>query len=1365
VCGANEYSTDGLVPHGGSCDACPSARVTIGSTAADHTTIAGCRAVCPSDTYSETGYDEDGIGRGCAACLSGHTAGSSAAAHTREASCIDDAAATNAVCGVNSVSSTGYSTGANNAGCTVCAGSSVTVGNNQSLADSHITCAAVCGDNTYSTSGYDSDGLGTGCAPCSGMGPDKVATGADAASHQTCVDPPPPNPPPPSPPPSPLPPLPPPPRPLPPVPPAGAAYCTPAVAAMDAATAVGGACKACTAATGAATGCADACPACLNALDNYLAACDGDFEALNYGTLEAYTGRLDLSDCYHWLSVASRPYAALYCGAAFDHVVQYVQSAAHATVVVDGSGVMTTTYSCLLANTAACPVECQDDLDLLAAACHAEDAVDWRGNGLNAFLTSAGAPNGTQVTPFDAFQLFRNGTASVPTNLMNGVVSAAPLPLDLSACVGNKSGVYAAYSPPPSPPRPAQPLPPSQPSPPPSPLLLPLPPRSPPPLSVPVKTADPGFSVSAAVGLGGYTSAIFDDVAQAAFTYGLAAALYVAADDVVVISISEYTFGGGASGRRLLVATGIVVAFTVDTDTTETTVALTLSIGAVQSSPVALALALQGAGLAVNASSVELTQQPVVAAKTRPPPGMLPPTVSVITVSPSASSVNPTAQSTLSAVTTSSAPASSLKLLWSVVPAAALNLSDPTRVGTTLSSSTLGLLPGALAPDTSYTFRLTVSDAFGKASSSVLVTTMSVPAGGVALASPINGVELQTPFTFTTSNWMDSNLPLQYSFSFISDSGDGINSTTLLADFSNRTSITGVLLPAGMNVLQVLARNSLNGTSVLPASITVAVSRQVFASADAQASFLNTLISSNSASDPPLTAAAATATVALVSSIAGMLNDPGSLLSNNATAAADTRANLLDLVGSATALASTAEALASAADTVNMLVSNPAQVSAAGAATALGVLEVISSGGAGGKVVISPAASAGVAAGLSSVATAALAPNSSVSPAVLATVSNVVNSLATNLLSALSTPGAAPVTVSSPLIQLSVALDVAGPGSRLFSAPLSAPGSKSSFAPLPADIFDSGSGRRRLLADTGVRTQFSSLAFDSHTQDANSTGTTTLAFSTASGELNISGLRTPIRFKLPAVPLADGLKAQCQFWDKVADKYSAVGCVSLPDPLPPNHTVSWKAGFTVDSDAAMSAAWNFSGPLVDAPSRCIFEVLDCTLNTTRAVYPNPARPFDFPAVSCNASISTEPILAISGSACTLIQADNAFGCYWNNSKHAFEGAGCVASGGPVQCACRHRACPMVKTSGHFVDLTDAALHPGSFAVPVTVTEFAGKSKPSLPMASMSDMLGLNPADIVTKLKLLFQVVIILFGLSASVAPCNCLRALTNPATQ
>jgi hypothetical protein len=52
---------------------------------------------------------------------------------------------------------------------------------------------------------------------------------------------------------------------------------------MDGATLAGGACAACASATGAAGGCTAACPRCGNALDNYVAACAGNFTALNYG--------------------------------------------------------------------------------------------------------------------------------------------------------------------------------------------------------------------------------------------------------------------------------------------------------------------------------------------------------------------------------------------------------------------------------------------------------------------------------------------------------------------------------------------------------------------------------------------------------------------------------------------------------------------------------------------------------------------------------------------------------------------------------------------------------------------------------------------------------------------------------------------------------------------------------------------------------------------------------------------------------------------------------------------------------------------------------------------------------------------------
>ena len=56
------------------------------------------------------------------------------------------------------------------------------------------------------------------------------------------------------------------------------------------------------------------------------------------------------------------------------------------------------------------------------------------------------------------------------------------------------------------------------------------------------------------------------------------------------------------------------------------------------------------------------------------------------------------------------------------------------------------------------------------------------------------------------------------------------------------------------------------------------------------------------------------------------------------------------------------------------------------------MLQFISSGGMGGNMTITPAASAGVAASLSSIATAALDPASPVSLSVLTVISNVVGS-------------------------------------------------------------------------------------------------------------------------------------------------------------------------------------------------------------------------------------------------------------------------------------------------------------------------------------------------------------------------------------
>ena len=92
---------------------------------------------------------------------------------------------------------------------------------------------------------------------------------------------------------------------------------------MDNATSSGGVCASCPSSTGLAVGCANACAACVNVLDDYLAACAGNFTALNYDVLMGFVDRLNATtnDCSDWATLLARPFASSFCGAAFDHVV------------------------------------------------------------------------------------------------------------------------------------------------------------------------------------------------------------------------------------------------------------------------------------------------------------------------------------------------------------------------------------------------------------------------------------------------------------------------------------------------------------------------------------------------------------------------------------------------------------------------------------------------------------------------------------------------------------------------------------------------------------------------------------------------------------------------------------------------------------------------------------------------------------------------------------------------------------------------------------------------------------------------------------------------------------------------------------
>jgi hypothetical protein len=320
-------------------------------------------------------------------------------------------------------------------------------------------------------------------------------------------------------------------------------------------------------------------------------------------------------------------------------------------------------------------------------------------------------------------------------------------------------------------------------------------------------------------------------------------------------------------------------------------------------------------------------------------------------------------------------------------------------------------------------------------------------------------------------------------------------------------------------------------------------------------------------------------------------------------------------------------------------------------------------------------------------------------------------------------PPPAPATTSSATIQTLVQVDPPG-SSRLTSKALTVNGSNSSFNPMPADL---------LPTTSSVVTQFFSLAFDPNGANStlNTTGVTRLAFTNPDGSpIPVENANTPIVFTLPRVDTAgsDEFQAVCSFWDPAAGAYATHGCVGVPSPAPPNHTLAWVPGFTAANDSVLAYAWNITGPMM-ANGSCRFAVLDCNEPEPGVVWPDPRNPLLVPAISCpprqnatDGSPVIQPVLRVYfGSKCPLWQPGNEYNCSWDALKQAFVGVGCVASGNTTQCMCRHlsassRACfaPCLRV------LTRR------FAPRSTTADFASARAPKIQTCSLSDMTSLSP---------------------------------------
>ena len=613
------------------------------------------------------------------------------------------------------------------------------------------------------------------------------------------------------------------------------------------------------------------------------------------------------------------------------------------------------------------------------------------------------------------------------------------------------------------------------------------------------------------------------------------------------------------------------------------------------------------------------------------------------------------------------------------------------------------------------------------ASLNVPPSAVNVNTSGIALVTSrrlLLSTSLVVPFTVAVTNaaaatsvstGLASTNPASFASSFntaLSTAGVTGVSVSVLSSFA----VAEVALPPAPPVnLTAAGTNVSAAVASVTAQLTGATGSALAA---AQTSLLSGLASGSSQGNgTALTGAAAGTAASLVLAVVSA--------SSNASLSPAVQTVALSVLASVSSNASSlsGNVASTVAAGVLAVVNGSSTINAATQSTALSVLSSVASaslnvsGSTGGSVVNA----------LSTIASSASANN----PAALAQVNSVTTALASSAASSLlssaasgNTTTAATVTFSSPNIQMAVS--VAPPGATS-TTPISAPGSPSSFDAMPPGLLSTASGGR----SQAIVTQFQSLAFDPYSVVTNSTGNasaapasnlstvggvTRLAFSTASGPLEVANATTPITFTLPLVSTAPGSFQQgvCSFYDTVAHAYSTSGCIGVPNPGPPGHTLAFIPGYQTPSDTSLAMSWNISGPLV---AGCNSTFIDCSLPNPPVIYPDPKQPLAIPAISCPANATKPPVLRVFfGTKCQLWQTTNTLNCSWDNIKQAFVGSGCVATGNVTRCMCRH------------------------------LTDFAAARAPVLTTCSLSDMLSLNPGDIVTKLRVLFVVVVTLFGI-------------------
>jgi hypothetical protein len=215
-----------------------------------------------------------------------------------------------------------------------------------------------------------------------------------------------------------------------------------------------------------------------------------------------------------------------------------------------------------------------------------------------------------------------------------------------------------------------------------------------------------------------------------------------------------------------------------------------------------LVLAVPGSAANTTSTVVLTVTNSIVTARSQVSVTAFVPAVPAVTMVTSfASRVSTTAEIVIQGLVTTAVACDALwvvnddSLHLDIISAVSPAFAVPASASESVVPLFLSLAASALPIGSSVTFTLSCTDSKTGFSSyaAVDVTTNLAPLPGQCTVSPVAGVALSTSFSFTSSSWVDEDIPLSYQFGFISP----ISNTSFTIQTKSYLSFASAFLPSG----------------------------------------------------------------------------------------------------------------------------------------------------------------------------------------------------------------------------------------------------------------------------------------------------------------------------------------------------------------------------------------------------------------------------------------------------------------------------------------------------------------------------------------------------------------------------------------